>query len=194
MRKPSIREDNTPRLHIWQLGWSKLEPCTLTYKFMHSSPSHDASLWSFKNTEKESMRAQILFLNSITLYPVFLPGESHGQSSLAGWSPRDWSDWSPKHIPYKRYRCFPSGTDDKQSACQCRRHRRHGFNLWVGEIPCRRKWQPTPVFLAGKFHGPRSPMGYSPLGHKELDTTKQLNTHTKKGPRSLEYCLSPRQD
>ena len=36
----------------------------------------------------------------------------------------------------------------------------------VREIPWRRKWQPTPVFLSGKFHGQRSLAGYSPLGHK----------------------------
>ena len=35
-----------------------------------------------------------------------------------------------------------------ESACQCRRC---GFDPWVGKIPCRRKWQPTPVFLAGKI-------------------------------------------
>ena len=33
-------------------------------------------------------------------------------------------------------------------------------------------WQPTPVFLPGEFHGQRSLMGYSPQGHKELDTTE----------------------
>ena len=41
----------------------------------------------------------------------------------------------------------------------------------------RRKWQPTPVFLPGKSHGQRSLAGYSPWGHKELDTTERL-THT----------------
>ena len=35
----------------------------------------------------------------------------------------------------------------------------------------RRKWQLTPVFLPGKFHGQRSVAGYSPRGCKELDTT-----------------------
>ena len=30
----------------------------------------------------------------------------------------------------------------------------------------------TPVFLPGKFHGQRSLAGYSPRGHKELDTTE----------------------
>ena len=36
----------------------------------------------------------------------------------------------------------------------------------------RRKWQPTPVFLPGKFHGWRSLAGYSPWSCKELDTTE----------------------
>ena len=35
----------------------------------------------------------------------------------------------------------------------------------------------TPVFLPGKFHGQRSLVGYSPWGHEESDTTKQLSTH-----------------
>ena len=49
-----------------------------------------------------------------------------------------------------------------QSIClQCRRPR---FNPWVGRIPWRRKWQPTPVFLPGKSHGQRSLAGYSPWG------------------------------
>ena len=39
----------------------------------------------------------------------------------------------------------------------------------------RRKWQPTPVLLPGKFHGQRSLVGYSPWGRKELDTTERLH-------------------
>ena len=46
----------------------------------------------------------------------------------------------------------------------------------VGKIPWRRKWQPPPVFLPGKFHGQRSLAGYSPRGRKELFTTEQLST------------------
>ena len=38
----------------------------------------------------------------------------------------------------------------------------------------RRKWQPTPVLLPGKFHGLRSLVGYSPWDRKELDTTERL--------------------
>ena len=40
-----------------------------------------------------------------------------------------------------------------------------------------RKWQPTAVFLPGKSHGQRSLAGYSPRGHKELDTTGRLHFH-----------------
>ena len=51
------------------------------------------------------------------------------------------------------------------------------FDPWVGKIPWRRKWQPTPVFLPGKSHGWRSLVGYSPWGHKESDTTERLHFH-----------------
>ena len=47
------------------------------------------------------------------------------------------------------------------------------------EDPLARKWRLTPVFLPGKSHGRRSLEGYSPRGHKELDTTERLNTHTQ---------------
>ena len=52
------------------------------------------------------------------------------------------------------------------------RDMRLGFNPWVGKIPWRRAWQPTPVFLPGEFHGQRSLAGYSLWGHKESDTTE----------------------
>ena len=41
-------------------------------------------------------------------------------------------------------------------------------------IPWRRKWQPTPAFLPGEFHGQRSLAGYSPWNSKESDMMKQL--------------------
>ena len=49
---------------------------------------------------------------------------------------------------------------------------RPGFNLWVGKIPWRRKWQPTPS--PGESHGQKNLVGYSSWGHKELDTTECL--------------------
>ena len=52
-----------------------------------------------------------------------------------------------------------------------------GFEPWVGKIPWRRKWKPTPVLLPGKSHGWRSLAGYRPWGCKESDTTEQLHFH-----------------
>ena len=49
------------------------------------------------------------------------------------------------------------------------------FNPCVGKTPGSRKWQPILVFLPGESHGQRSLVGYSPWGHKELDTTE--HTH-----------------
>ena len=43
-----------------------------------------------------------------------------------------------------------------------------GFSLWVGKIPWRKKWQPTPVFLPVKSHGQKSLEGYSPWGRKRI--------------------------
>ena len=62
------------------------------------------------------------------------------------------------------------GGSDSRVCLQCRRP---GFDSWVGKIPWRWKWQPTPVLLPGRFHGCRSLAGYSTWGHKELDTTEQ---------------------
>ena len=50
--------------------------------------------------------------------------------------------------------------------------------IWI------QKWQPTPIFLAEKFHGQRTLAGYSPWGRKESDMTEQmkcLTVHIYKG-------------
>ena len=60
-------------------------------------------------------------------------------------------------------RGLPRWLSNKESTCQCRRLR---FNPWVGKIPWRRKWQPTPVFLPGKSQGQRNLVGYNLWGHK----------------------------
>ena len=60
----------------------------------------------------------------------------------------------------------------------CLQHSRPRLELWVGKIPWRRKWKPTPVFLPGKSHGQRSLAGYSPSGLRELDTTEYTHMHT----------------
>ena len=71
--------------------------------------------------------------------------------------------------------CWCSG---KESDCQCRRRKRHSFYPSVRKIPWSRKWQPSSVFLLGKFQGDRSLVGSCPWGQKELDMTEWLSTHT----------------
>ena len=70
-----------------------------------------------------------------------------------------------RHTVSRLVSSLPWWLSGKESACQLRRC---GFNPWVGKIPWRRKWQPTPVFLPGKSHGQGSLVGYSPQGHKRV--------------------------
>ena len=97
----------------------------------------------------------------MTLFPHLFP--------MKWWDQMPWSSFSEcwalrlSQI-FFILKGFPGGSVTKESACQCRRC---GFNPWVGKIPWRRKWQSTPVFLSGKFHGQRSLAGYSPWGCKE---------------------------
>ena len=57
---------------------------------------------------------------------------------------------------------FPGGTNNKETSCQCRRHKRCRFHPWIGTIAWRREGQSTPVFLPGESHEQRSLVGYSP--------------------------------
>ena len=84
---------------------------------------------------------------------------------------------------------FPDDSDHKEPACQCRRPKRPGFFPWVGTIPWRRKWQPTPVFLPGEFlpgvflpgscggADHRSLVGSNPWGRRESDMTERRTQH-----------------
>ena len=87
---------------------------------------------------------------------------------------------------------LPGWLSGKESTCQCRRRRRHGFDPWVRKIPWRKAWQHASVFFPGKSHGQRSLVGYSPQGHKEYDLTKRLSTQLKQynqGLKSLELNI-----
>ena len=59
---------------------------------------------------------------------------------------------------------FPGGSDGKKNLPATRET---GFDPWVGKIPWRRDWLPTPVFWPGEFHGL-----YSPWGRKESDMSE----------------------
>ena len=76
-------------------------------------------------------------------------------------------------------RGFPGGGGGGQEpSCQCRTRKRLGSDPWVGKIPWRRAWQPTPVLLPGESHGQRSLAGFCSWGYKKLDPgLKQLSMH-----------------
>ena len=71
------------------------------------------------------------------------------------------------------YVYFSCGSDGKESTCNVWDPPR--FSPWVGKIPWRRKWLPTPVFLPREFQGQKSLAGCSPWGHKELGMTEQFH-------------------
>ena len=70
-----------------------------------------------------------------------------------------WSEYTDSKL------WLPRRLSGKESSCQCGRLR---FDPWVGKIPWRRKWEPSPVLLTGKSHGQRSLAGSSPCGCKRV--------------------------
>ena len=53
---------------------------------------------------------------------------------------------------------------------------RRPLDLWVGKIPWRRAWQPTPVLLPGEFHGQMSLALYTVHRVTQLDMTETTKT------------------
>ena len=102
--------------------------------------------------------------------PVLLPGKFHGRRSLIGYSP-----WDRRVSDMTERLHFVLLSLVAQLIKNPPTMRETWVQPWVGKIPWRRKWQPIPVFLPGKFHGLRSLVGYSSWGCKESDTTEQLH-------------------
>ena len=76
----------------------------------------------------------------------------------------------------------------KRICLQCKRPR---SNPWVGKIPWRRKWQPTPGSLRGKFHERRALTGYSPWGHKLLNVSDLTFFPLQSSPRLVILFRKP---
>ena len=97
-----------------------------------------------------------------------------------------YSNSNLKILKPRKIKLTNSGASGKKSACQCKRctrPKRQRFNPCDGKIPWSRKWQPTPVFLPGKFQGQKSRLvGHSPWDHKRVGynlATKQQFTYYK---------------
>ena len=103
---------------------------------------------------------------STTVYGIF-------QARILEWVASPFSrgsdqpgDWT--QVPHIAGRFFtswaikedPRWCSGKESASQCRRHKRQRFRPWLGKIPWRREWQPTPVFLPGESSEQRNLVGY----------------------------------
>ena len=98
-------------------------------------------------------------------------GRQHGKEKEVNSERTEW--FATRNKPKQKNTDIwrPEGSAAKESACRCRRCK---FYPWVGTIPGRRQWQPTPVFLPGESYRQRSLAGYSPQGHKKSDMTFQF--------------------
>ena len=131
--------------------------------------------------------------------PVFLPGESQGRGSLVGCRLWDCTESDTTEATLQQQQalilqCFHpvikmdselstrEGTGyPLQYSCaslvaQLVKNPPAMRETWVQSLGwedlLKKKWQPTPIFLPGKFHGQRSVVGYSPWGWKELAMTE----------------------
>ena len=82
---------------------------------------------------------------------------------------------------------FPGGASGKESTCQCRRIKRRWFDPWVRNIPWRRKWQPTPVFLPGESPWTKDPGGLQSVGSQRVrhDWNDWTHIHACMWPTAL---------
>ena len=165
----------TPSLHLYSyclspdfhlpssikftLLWPKWPPCLCAVSsrpllsLRHQSQRGDQTLEQTQSTSPRVPR-DVMYPRGLILTPGQAPGQVKGRELHTG-------------RPGIPRRC--SG---KESSCQCRRRKRHGFHPWVRTVPRSKKWQLTPIFLPGKSHGQRSLVSDSPRGLKESNTTE----------------------
>ena len=143
---------------VWSLGWE------------NPLEKEKATLWRTKRQPT----------------PVLLPGKSHGQRSLVGYSPwgckeLDTTEWL--HFPEKAMAPHSSTLawkipwTEEPCGLQSMGSQRAGHD-WATSLSLftfmhwRWKWQPIPVFLSGESQGRGSLVGCRLWGRTELDMTK----------------------
>ena len=83
----------------------------------------------------------------------------------------------------------PGGASGEELTCQCRRHERRRFDPWVGKIPWRRAWWPTPVFLPGKIAWTEEPGRLQSMGSQGVGHDWVTFTHFNSSGHSQCYAI-----
>ena len=81
--------------------------------------------------------------------------------------------------PHPLNKGFPGGASGKESACQCRRHKRCGFNPQVRKIPRKRAWQRSLQYSCLENSMDRG--AWRATVHRSAKSQTQLSTPTKEG-------------
>ena len=138
------------------LDW-KNQQCENAYS---TESNLQVQLYSYKTTDfifsqsQNIKKSQFIWKHKKPKYPKQFQRRKNGPGESNFLTP----DFTTK---LQSSRGFLGDVSGKEPACQCRRCKRCGFNLWVRKIPWRRARKPTPVFLSGEFHGQRNLVGYS---------------------------------
>ena len=85
---------------------------------------------------------------------------------------KDVCPYFPYWLQVNYHLSFTDGSDGKESAYSVETW----LDLWVGKIPWRRKWQPTPIFLPRKSHGWRRLAGHGIRVRHDWATSLSLIT------------------
>ena len=79
-----------------------------------------------------------------------------------------------------------------ESACQCRRYKRHGFHTWVCKNLLQKGIVTHSSILAWKIPWTESLAGYRPWGSKESDMTENTHTRVPSLPLFCEFKINPK--
>ena len=147
-------------------------------------PSFPQSLWAMRLWSNDRLALGVVsclsliseashpwyFKYSSNLFSLSSSGRNYTCNSLV------W-EFSLKYLKFRAF-LLAQWLKKKKRKKISLQYSRHRLDPWVGKIPWRRKWQPTPVFLPGKSHGQRRLAVYSPWGHKrvrhDLGTKQQI--------------------
>ena len=149
-----------PKDHLLPLSLNKMNEKWTQSKMVTSTKTHFSSstmrhhCWEATAQSRVTVPQTFLYIGAATQLYSFLMTEYVCKLFLS---------WL-----YKLELHFLGGASRKEPACQCKRHKRHRFDPWVGKIPWRRAGQPTPIFLPGESHGQSNLAGYSPVASQRV--------------------------